>query len=161
MLSKIIFALAAASVALAAPGGYEPDCYTTCYTELCTESTVYQKTTQYYSTKTIWQPVTNYVPSTYAYTKTYPGSKTSWIVTSTPVTYTTVIYKPVTYNTVVPEPSTSVCTEVTTVPVVTSSAYASVCTEESVYPYTAAWVETQTTCSTVYPSPTYGNNNGW
>jgi len=163
MLSKIFFSLLAAGSALAAPGGGWGDngqeCYTTCSTELCTQSTVYQKTTEVYETKTMYQPVTNYYPSTYAYTKTYTTSSASKVVTQKP--YTTVIYQPYTYETWVAYPYTSVCYETKTVPAVTSSAYASVCTEQKVYPYTTAWVETQTTCNTVYPKETGGWGKGY
>jgi hypothetical protein len=165
MLSKIFFGLAAATAAFAAPGeaggswDNGADCYTTCSTELCSQSTVYQKTVPYYETNTQYQPVTKYVPSVYQYTQTLTSSSKVYKTTST--AYTTVIYKPYTYETWEAVPYTSVCAETKTVPVVTSTPYASVCTEYSTFPYTSAWVETSTYCSTVTPAPTSYYNKGW
>jgi hypothetical protein len=164
MLSKAIFTLLAVGSALAAPGGGSDswgegeECQTTCTTELCTQSSVYQKTTEVYETKTVYYPVTNWVPSTYDYTKTLTSTSTKQIVTSTP--YTTVIWQPVTYETCIEVPYTSVCEETTKVAQVTSSATLSVCAEETAVPYTTQWVETLTSCATVYPSASWGQG-GW
>lgn len=168
MLSKVILTLLAATSALAAPGGSgdswggEEECSTTCSTELCTESSVYQKTTAYEETKTIYIPVTNYATKTWAETKTYTSTETKTITTSTP--YTTVIWQPYTTVSVCEEPYTTVCDESSVYPVYTSSATVSICTEETVVPYTSAWVETSTYCSTITqaPSSSWGNGgNTW
>jgi len=165
MFSKVFFGLLAAGSVLAAPGGDsgswggEAECSTSCTTELCTQSSVYQKTTEVYETKTIYYPVTNWVPSKYDVTKTLTSTSTKQIVTSTP--YTTVIWQPVTTETCIEVPYTSVCEEETKVAQVTSSATVSVCTEETAVPYTTQWVETSTTCATITAPAGGWGQGGW
>jgi len=166
MLSSILITfVAAASTALAAPGGGGDDWgskgYTTCSTELCTSSSVYTVPTTIYETSTIYIPYTSYSDVKVYETKTLTSQETKTITTSTPSVYTS--WVPVVTESICDVPYTTVCTEETKVPYTTSSASASVCEITSDVAYTTAWVATETICSTGYShgGDSYSSKKSW